>query len=153
LRARDTGPDLALQLLVYPVVDYSSGTPAYRAYRERYDLFAGQRGYGAAFQDTVRWMWEQYIPDPALRTSPDAAPMRAASLADLPRALVFTAEHDLFRHEDQAYARRLRADGVPAELINYPGQVHGFLEALAVMDDARDAINRSATAISAAFSR
>ena len=33
---------------------------------------------------------------------------------------------DLFRDEDVAYARRLAAAGVPAELHVYPGAVHAF---------------------------
>ncbi len=152
LRARDAGLKLALQLLVYPVVDYAIGTPAYQAYRERYDLFAGQRGYGATFQADLGWLWEQYIPDAAQRAGAEAAPIRAASLAGLPPTILITAEHDLFRQEDKAYARRLASQGVPVELIDYPGQVHGFLEALAVMDDSRDAIKRSAAAIRVAFS-
>ena len=153
MRARDAGLNLAAQLLAYPVVDYAIDTPAYAAYCERYELFAGRPGYGAAFVADLRWLWEQYLPDAAQRVSPQAAPIRAASLAGLPPAVVITAEHDFFRQEDEVYARRLASEGVPVELIDYPGQVHGFLEALAVMDDARDFIKRSAAAIRAAFSR
>lgn len=77
--------------------------------------------------------------------------MCAASLAGSASAVVITAEHDILRGEDEAYAARLATEGVPVELITYPGQIHGFYNLLGMMDDALDAIGRSAVALRRAF--
>jgi acetyl esterase len=63
------------------------------------------------------------------------------------------AEHDILRAEGESFGQRLIANGVPLELTTYVGQVHGFLEALGVMADARDAVARAGAAIRSAFAQ
>jgi acetyl esterase len=101
--------------------------------------------------EAVRWMWAEYVPDADRRFEPDASPMHAESVADVAPAQVITAEHDIFRGEAEYYARRLEDEGVKVELIDYPGQIHGFYHQLGVLDDARDAVDRSAAALHGAF--
>jgi acetyl esterase len=151
LRARDLGISLALQLLVYPVLDYRPDSPYYDEFRDRYRDFAGNGEFGKQSQENVRRLWEIYIPDPARRGEYDASPLRAASFSRLAPAMVITAEHDILTGEGQDYVRRLYAAGVPAQIINYTGQVHGFF-GLSWMDDAKDAIARSGAALRRAFS-
>lgn len=151
LRARDRGLALDLQLLVYPVLDCRADSPSYEAYRKRYEQFAGIDGFGAQSQDGIRHIWEIYVPDPARRGERDASPLRAASLADVAPALIITAEHDILRQEAEEYASRLETAGVPVELVDYRGQTHNFYLRLAAVDDARDAVNRSARAVRHAF--
>jgi acetyl esterase len=150
LRCRDRGVTLAHQLLVYPALQSDADSDFYRGFRERYRHF-GQGDFGADSQEGIRRVWEVYVPDPLQRTHPDAAPMRAASLADVAPATIITAEHDILRGEGQAYARRLRDEDVDVELINYDGQFHGFFYLLGVMEAARDAIERAATALRRSF--
>lgn len=152
IRARDATLPLALQILVYPVIEYATETTGYHEHRQRYELFGGIHGYGAGYHDSIRWLWSQYVPDPARRLDVEASPLRVPSLAGVAPALVITAEHDILRPEGHAYAARLGADGVPVRSIDYPGQVHGFLEALAVFDDAQHAVRRIATALRQRFS-
>ena len=153
LRARDSGLKLALQLLVYPVLEYGIDSAAYRAFASRYDGFAGCEGYGSEFHSMMRWMWEQYVPDRALRVDPQAAPIRADSLGGLPPTLVLTAEHDIFRQENEAYAQRLIEQGVQADILAYPGQIHGFFHLIGRLEDSRRAVAQSAKALRAALLR
>ena len=152
LRARDRGLKLALQLLVYPVLDYRVDSASYQEYRDRYEHFAGLEGFGAEHQESIRQVWNGYIPVPAQRCEPSASPLRAASFSGMAPALIITAEHDILRGEADEYACRIKFAGVPAEVLNYEGQVHGFYRLLGIMEDARDAVGQSATALRRAFS-
>jgi acetyl esterase/lipase len=115
--ARDrTGVPLAMQMLLYPVIDDRMETPSMKA-----------------FGDTPVWnsgsnaqMWDHYLGVKRDYVSNYAAPGRATDLADLPPAYVMTAELDPLRDEGIAYAQRLMQAGVSAELHCYAGAVHGF---------------------------
>ena len=152
LRARDRGIELVLQVLVYPVLDYAAVEgSSYADFTQRYTGFAGDPGFGARHADGVRHIWDVYVSDPARRLEQDASPMQAASVGDLAPALIVTAQHDILRGEAEAYARRLAAAGVPVEVRDYEGQVHGFFSQLETMSDARDAIDASAAALHRSF--
>jgi acetyl esterase len=154
LRARDEGVSLALQLLVYPVLDYRVESVAYSEFTQRYAKFAGVTGYGAEFQKGLRYIWEVYIPDRARRLEQAASPLRARSLVNVAPAFIITAEHDILRGEANDFAQRLHAEGVPVEVVNYEGQIHRFFHLLgAFEDDATDAVERSARALKEAFGR
>jgi cation diffusion facilitator CzcD-associated flavoprotein CzcO/acetyl esterase/lipase len=115
-RAREAGPAIALQVLVYPVTDCDFGRASY----------LDPENQLIVSRDTMAWFWDHYVPDPAARTSPDASPLRAASLAGLPPAVILTAEHDVLRDEGEAYGRRLAEHGVRVEHKRFDGQMHGF---------------------------
>lgn len=66
-------------------------------------------------------------------------------------ALVTTAGFDPLKDEGRAYVEKLKADGVPVEYIDYPGMIHGYLRAFAIVDVARQTIADSARSIRAAF--
>ena len=150
-RARDRGLDLTLQLLIYPVLDYGVDSKAYGDYARIYDNFAGRVGYGTTVLHGTRWFWEQYVPDPTQRSTADASPLRAESLAGLCPALVITAEHDIFRSDAELYAQRLQQEGVSVKIRKYPGQIHGFFADFTNMDDAKDAMSAAAAALGLAF--
>ena len=142
LMARDRGgPSLSFQVLVYPVTDCDFDRPSYRENAEGYLLTA----------DSMRFYWDQYAPDVAARTQPYAAPMRAASLAGLPPALVITAEYDPLRDEGEAYASRLAAAGVPVTQSRYPGMIHAFFRFTNSIDAARAAVTEAVAALQKAW--
>ena len=117
LRARDEhGPDIAFQLLIYPVTDDRLET---RSMREFLDTPVFDRAQ-------AELMWDRYLGPGRSAAPPYAAPMRATTLAGLPPAYVLTAEWDPLRDEGLAYALRLLADGVETELHNFAGGIHGF---------------------------
>src|SRR4051812_42905985 len=115
-RSLQSGPEIALQVLVYPVTDCDLDRDSYHDPENQ--LIVGR--------DTMAWFWDHYAPDPAVRSSPDASPLRAVTLAGLPPAVVLTAEHDVLREEGEAYAERLAAEGVRVEHRHFDGQMHGF---------------------------
>jgi len=118
LMARDRGgPKIAYQALMIPVLDDRLTTPSHRQ-------AVSAPGFNAAGNEG---MWLHYLGEEADRekTSPYAAPARAASLADLPPALIQTNGLDPLRDEGIEYALRLLAEGVPVELYNCPGAYHG----------------------------
>lgn len=153
LRARDQGVALALQLLVYPVLD-ADMTAGYREdFIQRNDDPADPAALGTEWRANLRYIWQEYVPDPAQRLAPDASPMHAPRLADVAPALFITAGRDILRAESEEYARRLAAAGVPSRLRNYPRADHGFYLLLATAPDAGDALARSAEALRRAFAR
>ena len=142
LMARDRGgPKLAFQLLVYPATDTDFET---RSYREN------SEGYFLTRADMV-WFWNHYAPRDEDRRNPYAAPQRAASLRGLPPALVITAEFDPLCDDGNAYAARLREDGVPVRLSQQDGLIHGFFQMGAVIDRGRASVDEASRALKDAF--
>jgi len=142
LMARDRGgPKLAFQLLVYPATDTDFET---RSYREN------SEGYFLSRADMV-WFWNHYAPRDEDRRNPYAAPLRAASLRGLPPALVITAEFDPLCDDGNAYAARLREDGVPVRLSQQDGLIHGFFQMGAVIDRGRASVDEGSRALKDAF--
>jgi acetyl esterase len=135
LRARDRGgPELALQVLVCPVVDHDMTTLSYRERGSGPDLFLTAKD--------MEWFWNCYVPDPAARSVNDASPLRAASLAKLPPAIVITAEYDPLRDEGIAYAERLRTAGVPVTHRHYEDMFHDFFSFVNLIDAGNEAVER-----------
>jgi acetyl esterase len=144
LRARDFGgPPVALQVLVYPVVDSDLDRRSYLEY-DGDEFILNRRD--------MSWFWDQYTPDPAARANPYASPLRACSLSGLPPAYLVTAEHDPLRDEGFAYADRLRAARVPVEHRHFGSQIHAFFTFTGVLDDADKAVSEVAAAIRSAVS-
>lgn len=117
LRANENGgPDIAFQVLVYPVTDHDFTTESYV-----------DSGPDCLIMTShMMWFWDQYAPNAADRDHPHASPLRAADLAGLPPAHVLTAGRDPLRTEGQRYAKRLQDAGVPTSIQHCPGLFHGF---------------------------
>ena len=113
------GPQIAAQVLFYPVTDASFDTGSYEQFAEGFYLR----------RDGMRWFWDQYTADEDQRSEITASPLRATTeqLAGLPRALVITAEADVLRDEGEAYSRKLREAGVDVSATRYEGIVHDFV--------------------------
>jgi acetyl esterase/lipase len=139
VRARDAGLRLSHQVLIYPVTDCDFETPSYR-----------EHGVDTTLTTiTMRWFWDQYLPDAQSRTDCEAAPLRAPDVAGVAPALVITAEYDPLCDEGEAYARKLTDAGVPVVLRRYEGQMHGFVCMPGRIDRAWDAIDEIAGALRA----
>jgi acetyl esterase len=114
-RARDGGPPVVAQVLIYPVVDPTARLASRDLYGEGYMITTIGLG----------WLWEQYLGSPGEAVNPLAAPAWADSLASLPPALVVTTEYEVARDEAEAYAQRLADSGVETECIRFDGLIHG----------------------------
>lgn len=142
LLARDRGgPALAGQVLYYPVTaapDHSGGG----SYEEM----------GAGYMLTragMEWFWGHYTRSDEDGLDPLAAPLHAPDLSRLPPALVVLAGYDPLRDEGLAYAAKLEAAGVPADVRRYDGQMHGFVWLTGALDAAHEAFKDTATFIAA----
>jgi acetyl esterase len=137
LMARDRGgPSIAAQVLIYPSVDQ---TRSYPSEAENANAPILQR---ADHENAPRLYLRGA--DPA---DPYVSPL-VGKLADLPPALIQTAQHDILRDQGPAYADALRAAGVDATLTNYPRAVHGFASLPAVTDGAQAALGEAAAFVS-----
>lgn len=137
LMARDhSGPPLALQVLLYPVLGDDFETSSYHSYGADHYLT----------REAMQWYWNQYV-DPARRQEPYAAPIHSPELAGLPAAVILVAECDPLRDEGLVYARRLSDGGVPTTLIDYPGGFHGFLSLAPALGVGRRALSEVAASV------
>ena len=137
------GPEIALQLLIYPVTDVDFTTVSYDDNAE---------GYGLT-KVTMEWYWDHYLESMADASNPYAAPLQAESLAGQPPALVITAEYDPLRDEGEAYAKRLNGAGVATTATRYDGVIHGFFNMNAVVDKSQQAVDEASAALRNAFAR
>ncbi|MBA0126562.1 alpha/beta hydrolase [Haloechinothrix sp. YIM 98757] len=142
LMARDRGgPDIAFQLLIYPMLDHAQDTASYRDNAHGYFVTA----------DHLRWYWQQYLGDSGDGAHPYASPLRAADLSGLPPAHIITAELDPLRDEAEEYGRRLAAAGTPTDVRRYDGMFHGFVSMAEHLPDAVAAGSAAYRALAAAL--
>lgn len=134
-------PSVALQVLVYPVTSCDLDTPSYTQAENQLLLS----------RDAMAWFWSHYAPDQASRRDPQASPLLAADLRDLPPTVIVTAEHDVLRDEGEAYAQRLSKAGVSVEHIRFDGQMHGFFSLVNILSSSANAIEYVALKIRASL--
>lgn len=140
----DGGPLPVLQLLLYPVTDM-------RAPSRSRTLFAD--GF-VLTQHDIDWCGDQYLDGSGVEdTDPRVSPVRAASLAGLPPALVFTAGFDPLRDEGNRYAAAMAAAGVPVDLRQLGSLVHGFANFNALGGDCSRGIADMVSALTAHLRR
>ncbi len=111
-------PGVAAQLLVYPATDVLGDYPSRVDNAEGYFLDMA----------TMAWFIGHYAAAADLDLAdPLISPLHGVR-ADLPPAVVVTAEFDPLRDEGIAYADALAAAGVEVSQATYPGLIHGFFD-------------------------
>ncbi|WTW91949.1 alpha/beta hydrolase [Streptomycetaceae bacterium NBC_01309] len=129
LALRDRGcPMPVAQALTVPATDLSLDYPSVAEYGAGYGLDASLVRQAVAF----------YLGDHGDPADPYVSPMRAATLAGLPPALVMTCEYDPGRDAAEAYARRLAEAGIPTTLRRWDGFVHNAHIYTALLPEARE---------------
>jgi acetyl esterase len=118
LQARDAGrPNIALQVLLYPVTDVGAETQSYQDLADGYMLT----------REGMRWFIAHYLGKPQEAEDWRVSPIRARSFAGVAPALIVTAGYDPLRDEGDAYAQKLRAAGVTVDHVTFGGMIHGFV--------------------------
>jgi acetyl esterase len=111
------GPTISHQALLYPATDATMSRPS----------IVENAGAPVLTRAKIDVFLDHYLgPDGLAPADPLVSPLWADSHADLPPALVQTADLDPLRDEGQLYAERLADAGVPVRYTNYVGVPHGF---------------------------
>jgi acetyl esterase len=138
LLARDHHlPNAAYQVLCYPVLDFGQDTESARLFD------------GVFHSIKPGWAQDHYLAGQPVTAY--AAPLRAASLAGLPPALVIGAGRDPLRDDARAYAARLDADGVDITHVEYDATMHAFLNFCGVLSAGDHAIELIAAKLAKTF--
>ena len=142
LWARDNGPLIAFQLLVYPAVaafgsDFAS-------------LTENGKGYFLT-AESMEYFYGNYAPPGVDPRDVRLSPLLASSHAGLPSAHILTAEYDPLRDEGMAYAAALRTAGVNVTHTNWDGCIHGFFGMQALFPVAEGAMAQACAELKAAL--
>lgn len=119
LMARDRkGPSISTQLLICPVISSTIKDTSYENCVDRYFLT----------KDAMMFFWSMYLQSPGDDTNPYASPDLANDFANLPSAIIITAEYDPLHQEAEEYANSLRQAGVSVISKCFPEVIHGFID-------------------------
>ncbi|MGV0870752.1 alpha/beta hydrolase [Mycolicibacterium sp. XJ879] len=145
LRARTDGVRLpTLQLLFYPVTDYSAQTRSKTLFAEGFFLT----------QHDLDWFSGHYLDGAAVApTDPRVSPLLTDDLSGLPPALVLTAGFDPLRDEGRQYAQAMRAAGVAVDYREFGSLVHAFANFFPLGGDSATAMAESISAMRAHLAR
>jgi acetyl esterase len=143
LDAREHGPPLVFQLLIYPTTDMRTDRPSHLRNADQLPLKLS----------TIHWFLGHYLRSADDEADWRASPLRTQSLKGLPPCLIITAGFDPLSDEGEAYAAALTSAGVPVKLERFEGQIHGFLTMGRIVADSARAIALSAAALKGAFSK
>jgi acetyl esterase len=129
--ARAGEPAPVLQLLIYPVTDFTGSRPSRELFGDGFFLT----------KERIDWFDAQYLGQARQHAADQrASPLLADELGGVARAVIVTASFDPLRDEGEEYARALAAAGVPVTLRRFPGMIHGFVSATGVSRAAREAV-------------
>lgn len=148
LMAKDKkGPEIKLQVLLWPVTNASFET-------ESYNKFATGR---FLTKKMMIWFWDNYTTDLNARKEIYASPLQATpeQLKGLPPAVVAVAENDVLRDEGEAYARKLDEAGAKVKSMRYNGMIHdwGLLNPIAHVPGTRAVVVQAGTEIKNALAK
>jgi len=117
LLAREAGPVIDSQVLLYPALDLTFTRPSV-------ERFATGPVLTRADMEVFR---AHYLGEDGDPTDPMCSPLFAPDVADLPPALIVTAAVDPLHDDGAEYGQRLGAAGVPVRHTDHARAVHGFL--------------------------
>lgn len=132
INARDAGPRIAGQVLIYPATDFSMSHPSHN----------DPETDALLTHSVIRWFRDHYLNSAADCEDWRASPACVKYLSGLPPAFILTAGADPLRDEGDQFAKRLSEAGVPVVHRMYPGQFHGFITMGKLLPKANDALRK-----------
>jgi acetyl esterase len=118
LALRDRGEPLPrAAALIYGAFSADLDSPSHRAYGSGAYILSGP---------TMRWFWDQYVPDLEHRDQPLVSPLRA-DLRGLPPLYLAAAELDPLRDDSERLAGRLALAGVDFDYRLWRGMCHACI--------------------------
>ena len=114
----EKGPQLALQMPLYPEAKMPFDTPA------------GIENVSGGYVDTagvLLFVWS-LLPQGVDYSQPYITPLNATDFTNLPRALLVTCGFDMLRDVGHAYARKLAEAGNDITYVHYPDLPHGIIQ-------------------------
>ncbi|WP_029906894.1 alpha/beta hydrolase [Prevotella sp. 10(H)] len=138
---KNNGPQIKLQILMWPVANAGFDSDSYKMYGEQRFLTT----------PLMKWMFDQYTTDMQKRKEIYLSPLQASveELQNLPPTLIEVAENDILRDDAEALGRKLDEAGVDVTTLRYNGVIHdfGMLNIYAEIPQTRTLISTSAAAL------
>ena len=131
----------ALQLLIYPGLDFVNDAPSMHDFADTFPLTA----------QTIEFFLKHYLPEGVDPSSARLSPGRTQDLSGLAPALIYAAGFDMLLDQGQAYAQRLSEAGVGVEYCCFENLPHGFVAFPALAPAAEHALRRIARETAAAL--
>jgi len=138
LTARERGPRLKYQWLIYPTIVPDFSLASYAEFGQ------GQDGLTQA---DMEWYWRQFLGGGLECPDYRASPVRAETLAGLAPAYVLVAARDPLRDEGLRYAEMLQEKQVPVTVVRAQNMPHGFARLFPVSATAAHNIDAAITAL------
>jgi acetyl esterase len=145
IHARDNDIEVALQVLIYPTVDFTDAMLTYPSAVENADDPIMTPTTLTAFRRI--WLRDNDPADPLI------SPLLTPDLRGVAPALIQTARFDPLRDQGSAYARRLRDVGALQALTEYPRAAHAFIATPGLNRGARHARREIIAHLQQAFAR
>ena len=124
---QENGPKITAQVLLYPVTDFACESPSYDE---------NGTGYNLTTADMI-WFRDHYLSNEEEIQDVYVSPLRSDNLADLPQALIITAQYDPLRDDGARYAEKLKEYCNEVEYQCYEGMIHGFAWFSGVLDQGK----------------
>jgi acetyl esterase len=128
---KDENLPIAAQVLVYPTLGPELVTDSAHTYAVGYLLDV----------DHLRYDYSLYLGDFTNHADPRVSPLMSTDLSGVAPAIIVAAGCDPLRDEDVAYAGLLEHFGVPVELLEAEGMLHGFFRMGGIVPDALDIVD------------
>ena len=133
-------PLISFQTLIYPSTHLGKHYPS----KDKYEGFILSK-------KLMNWFQEKYISKNELKDW-RAAPILYKNFNGLPPSLIIVAGCDPLKDEGKAFAKVLSNSGNKVELVEFKGQIHGFLTMGAKISDTKKLINLICKKIDESFS-